>query len=81
MYLTDVAEGGNTAFPRLRAAVHPKKGDAAFWYNLLPGGKGDELTLHGGCPVLQGTAYIALMVVACGDYSIHMFRTCSGSIN
>ena len=31
VYLTDVEEGGNTAFPRLNVAVTPQKGDAAFW--------------------------------------------------
>ena len=35
VYLTDVAEGGYTAFPRLNISIAPKKGDAAFWCVLI----------------------------------------------
>lgn len=59
IYLNEVKAGGYTAFPRLGAAVAPSKGDAAFWYNLLPDGESDDNTLHGGCPVLQGSKWVA----------------------
>lgn len=57
IYLNKVQAGGFTAFPRLGAAVKPGHGDAVFWYNLLPDGSGDINTLHGACPVLQGSKW------------------------
>ena len=52
--LNDVERGGWTAFPRAGIAVEPKKGSAAFWWNLKRNGNGDPMTLHGACPVLLG---------------------------
>ncbi|EDQ91028.1 uncharacterized protein MONBRDRAFT_23906 [Monosiga brevicollis MX1] len=59
IYLNQVEQGGYTAFPRLGAAVEPGHGDAVFWYNLLPDGESDNNTLHGACPVLQGSKWVA----------------------
>lgn len=59
IYLNEVRAGGLTAFPKLGVAVQPSAGDAAFWYNLLPSGESDDNTLHGGCPVLQGSKWVA----------------------
>eukprot|EP00055_Hartaetosiga_balthica_P012471 m.60664 g.60664 ORF g.60664 m.60664 type:complete len:518 (-) comp7957_c0_seq1:4013-5566(-) len=59
IYLNNVMEGGYTVFPRLGAAVQPGHGDAVFWYNLLPNGDGDDLTLHAACPVLKGAKWVA----------------------
>lgn len=58
-YLTDVTRGGATVFPKVGAAVWPKKGSAVFWYNLKKNGKENELTLHGACPVLHGSKWVA----------------------
>jgi len=35
-------------------AVNPKKGDALLFYSQQPNGTLDEMSLHGGCPVLSG---------------------------
>lgn len=52
--MSDVEAGGATVFPHLDVALRPKKGTAAFWYNLLPSGEGDARTRHAACPVLTG---------------------------
>jgi len=59
LYFTDVDAGGNTVFTQIGAKVPPKKGAAAFWFNLMPDGEGDERTRHAGCPVLSGSKWVA----------------------
>ena len=64
-YLTDVAHGGETCFPRHGGAppprdfsictglkVKPQKGKVIIFYSLDAGGNMDPLSLHGACPVL-----------------------------
>jgi hypothetical protein len=46
--MTDVQLGGATAFTALRTALWPKKGSAAFWFNLRRSGQGDYKTRHAG---------------------------------
>ncbi|CAL4125166.1 unnamed protein product, partial [Meganyctiphanes norvegica] len=53
-YLSDVADGGRTAFPKAGVGVAPIKGAAVFWYNIQPNGIANPRTEHGGCPVLRG---------------------------
>ena len=55
MYASNVELGGATVFPKAELSLFPKKGSAAFWYNLHQNGRPDEMTQHAACPVLVGT--------------------------
>ncbi|EGZ23322.1 hypothetical protein PHYSODRAFT_310730 [Phytophthora sojae] len=70
-YMSDVAKGGHTIFPRAGGAprptsmkdcttglnVPPKKRKVIVFYSMLPNGEGDPMSLHGGCPVEEGVKY------------------------
>ncbi|RLN72315.1 hypothetical protein BBJ28_00020439 [Nothophytophthora sp. Chile5] len=70
-YMSDVAKGGHTIFPRAGGAprpstmkdctkglkVPPKKRNVVVFYSMLPTGEGDPMSLHGGCPVEEGIKY------------------------
>ncbi|XP_018794092.1 PREDICTED: prolyl 4-hydroxylase subunit alpha-1 [Bactrocera latifrons] len=57
-YLSEVEQGGATAFPNLNFAIKPKKGNVLFWYNLHRSLEGDYRTRHAACPVLKGSKWI-----------------------
>ena len=64
LYLNDQASGtagGETAFPQAVMAdgstgfkIHPGKGNAVLFYNLLEDGNGDAISLHSALPVAEG---------------------------
>jgi prolyl 4-hydroxylase len=58
IYLNDIAEGGETDFPRLRASVPPQQGVILAWNNVLADGEINQNTMHAGLPVGAGTKYI-----------------------
>ncbi|XP_077497856.1 prolyl 4-hydroxylase subunit alpha-2-like [Amblyomma americanum] len=63
VYPSDVAEGGATAFTMAGLSVTPRLGSALFWFNLKENWAGlwepDRNTMHGSCPVLRGSKWIA----------------------
>ncbi|XP_075148854.1 prolyl-4-hydroxylase-alpha MP [Haematobia irritans] len=58
-YLSDVQDGGGTAFTFLNTLVRPRKGSLLLWYNLHSSGEPDYRVNHGACPVLKGSKWIA----------------------
>ncbi|WP_409294134.1 2OG-Fe(II) oxygenase [Peribacillus sp. SCS-26] len=59
IYLNDVEEGGETFFPNLNFSVTPQKGLAVYFEYFYQDQSLNELTLHGGAPVIQGEKWVA----------------------
>ncbi|MGE7021250.1 2OG-Fe(II) oxygenase [Solibacillus cecembensis] len=59
MYLNDVEEGGETFFPKLNLSVTPQKGMAVYFEYFYNDENLNELTLHGGAPVITGEKWVA----------------------
>jgi prolyl 4-hydroxylase len=61
LYLSDVEEGGETAFPLLNIVVKPKKGTALLWPSVLDHDLllHESRTLHEAKPVIRGRKYAA----------------------
>ncbi|MGG0667042.1 2OG-Fe(II) oxygenase [Sporosarcina koreensis] len=59
MYLNDVEEGGETFFPQLNFSVSPKKGMAVYFEYFYNDQTLNDLTLHGGAPVITGEKWVA----------------------
>ncbi|MFJ7735647.1 2OG-Fe(II) oxygenase [Lysinibacillus sp. NPDC097287] len=59
MYLNDVEQGGETFFPKLNLSVSPQKGMAVYFEYFYNDENLNELTLHGGAPVISGEKWVA----------------------
>ncbi|XP_021274034.1 probable prolyl 4-hydroxylase 9 isoform X3 [Herrania umbratica] len=73
VYLSDVEEGGETAFPYenglnmdgsfdfkkcIGLKVKPRMGDGFLFYSLYPNNTIDPISLHGSCPVIKGEKWV-----------------------
>lgn len=59
MYLNDVEQGGETYFPKLNLSVSPQKGMAVYFEYFYNDQNLNDLTLHGGAPVVIGDKWAA----------------------
>ncbi|WP_084028912.1 2OG-Fe(II) oxygenase [Bacillus sp. J33] len=59
MYLNDVEQGGETYFPKLNFSVSPQKGMAVYFEYFYNDQNLNDLTLHGGAPVIIGDKWAA----------------------
>ncbi|PGY07317.1 2OG-Fe(II) oxygenase [Bacillus sp. AFS031507] len=59
MYLNDVEQGGETYFPKLNFSVSSQKGMAVYFEYFYNDPTLNELTLHGGAPVIIGDKWAA----------------------
>ncbi|WP_186670861.1 2OG-Fe(II) oxygenase [Sporosarcina sp. BP05] len=59
MYLNDVEQGGETFFPKLNLSVTPQKGMAVYFEYFYNDEDLNQLTLHGGAPVIVGEKWVA----------------------
>jgi len=80
LYLSDVEEGGETAFSRLNLKVVPRKGDALLWVNVLEDNfdAQEPMTYHEAMPVIKGVKYAANAWIHPKDYRTVNLWACSG---
>ncbi|UGQ47994.1 2OG-Fe(II) oxygenase [Massilia endophytica] len=68
VYLNDVEDAGDTIFPKIHLSVVPKKGAAVYFEYVNESGQLDELTLHGGAPVVAGEKWVATKWMRLGEF-------------
>jgi prolyl 4-hydroxylase len=54
IYLNDVEDGGETAFPLLKQTIKPRQGNAVVWCSLDEDGRPNGNTMHQAHPVTAG---------------------------
>lgn len=68
VYLNDVAEAGDTVFPKLGLSIVPKRGTGVYFEYVNEDGQLDEASLHGGAPVTSGEKWVATKWVRRGVF-------------
>ena len=83
LYLSDVEEGGETAFPNLNIAVKPKKGSALLWPSVMSDDpdKIDGRTMHAAKPVIKGTKFAANTWIHSHDFTTSNLWGCTGTFD
>lgn len=84
MYLSDVEEGGETAFPLLGFKVKPVKGAAVLWPSVKsahPDSEIEPLTAHAALPVIKGVKYGANSWIHLREYKTPNVWGCTGSFD
>lgn len=67
-YLNQVGRGGETDFPALDIAIHPRPGALLIWNNADRNGVPNPLTIHAGNPVLRGAKYVVTKWYRCRSW-------------
>ena len=80
MYLSDVDEGGETAFERLKVSATPKRGRALLWPSTFDDRPTvqDMRTFHEAKPVKRGVKHAANLWLHQHDFRAAHRRGCSG---
>lgn len=83
LYLSDVEEGGETDFPRIKIRVKPKRGKAVLWpstYDHEPT-KQDARTHHQALPVIKGTKFAANSWIHSHNFEKSNLWGCTGTFD
>lgn len=83
LYLSDVEEGGETAFPTLNITVKPKKGRALLWPSTLDEDPEqiDARTMHAALPVIKGKKFAANSWIHLYNYEEPNRWGCTGTFD
>jgi prolyl 4-hydroxylase len=69
VYLNDVSEGGQTAFPALNLEIKPKRGMAVVFFPATVDGLLDKMALHAALPAAEGhVKYVSQVWIRQGEY-------------
>ncbi len=68
IYLSDVEQGGETTFPKLKIKIKPQRGLAVFFRNLKPDNSLEPRALHGAAPVIAGEKWSVTRWIRLNDY-------------
>jgi prolyl 4-hydroxylase len=83
LYLSDVEEGGETAFPHLNLAVKPQRGKAVLWPGVFSDNPDsiDSRTLHEARPVVRGVKFAANTWIHQYDFKTANLWGCTGTFD
>jgi prolyl 4-hydroxylase len=70
VFLNDVEAGGATDFPDAGLSVAPHPGTGLLFFNCLPDGSPDTLSVHAGTPVRRGEKWLLSRWIRTGTYPL-----------